>query len=290
MTIFMYEEMVLPCSLIAFGSKAVMAYGNCCCTFSYSPYGHHPVQIAYTIDCSEQIQSVSNGITVCRIDNAPSPFVDNLFPIALEHSHVYFPRIDGFSPIVLAYVKAMQKEIMNQIKMGCQQTTKKEFSIRIIIFQRVVQAVAIAVEILAVPRLLHIVVGAEEAGVDGIVETSVHVDEAEVIEHLMAGEAAIEADVVLQHLLHAPRVVAGGEDRRAHGVHYLEDAAQMVGLHVVELVDARRAGDTEHAAVEVGVAGVLGAVVAGETFLVVTEVVAQVALPPLAVGHCEGSA
>lgn len=78
-------------------------------------------------------------------------------------------------------------------------------------------------------------------------------------------------------------VVAGREDRTAPGIDNLEDAAQMVLLHVVELAGDCGAGDAEYAAVQVGVGGMLRASVAGEALLIVTEEVAFGGFPTVAV-------
>ena len=49
--------------------------------------------------------------------------------------------------------------------------------IRISVFQRVVHAVGIPVEVLGAARVLHVVVHREEGAGDGVIDTSVHVDE-----------------------------------------------------------------------------------------------------------------
>ncbi len=87
-----------------------------------------------------------------------------------------------------------------------------EFPAWVIVLQRVVQAVAVSVEVLAVPRLLHIVVGAEEAGGDGVVEPAVHVYQAEVVQHQGVGTVLpLQLFQLEDHLLVA--LAAGGEEQ-----------------------------------------------------------------------------
>ena len=59
------------------------------------------------------------------------------------------------------------------------------------ISQRVIQNISIPIKILAKLWDLDIRIAAEEATDLGIVDPAVHVDEAEVIEHFVAGEAAM---------------------------------------------------------------------------------------------------
>ena len=58
--------------------------------------------------------------------------------------------------------------------------------------QWVVQAVGISIETLRIAGALHIVVHREEAAGEGVVHSSVHVDETEIEQVLVSGEAAVE--------------------------------------------------------------------------------------------------
>ena len=58
----------------------------------------------------------------------------------------------------------------------------------------VVAAVGVAVEALCGEGALHLRVGGEEAAQDGVVEAGVHVDDAEAVVVLVAGEAASEGE------------------------------------------------------------------------------------------------
>lgn len=59
------------------------------------------------------------------------------------------------------------------------------FSTRVNIFQRVIHAIGIAVETLLAGGVLHVVVGRKKRGELGVV----HVNQAEVVEVFVAGEA-----------------------------------------------------------------------------------------------------
>ena len=65
-----------------------------------------------------------------------------------------------------------------------------------------------------------------------------HVDEAELGEHLVAGVAAVEADVVARDGLVAPCVVGRLKFLAAVLVHDGDDAAQMVGEEIEHAVGA----------------------------------------------------
>ena len=65
-------------------------------------------------------------------------------------------------------------------------------SARVGVFQWVVQAIAVAVEVLGVAWVLHIAVNGKEAAHHGVVHASIHINEAEVVKHFVAGEASIE--------------------------------------------------------------------------------------------------
>lgn len=73
------------------------------------------------------------------------------------------------------------------------------FPTRISIFQWIVQAIGIPVEILRVVGALNVVVGREEGRHVGVVDTAVHVDETEVVEVLVQSVTAVErgGDVVI---------------------------------------------------------------------------------------------
>ena len=77
------------------------------------------------------------------------------------------------------------EEIANSVE----KIRNKTFPTRIRILQRVVQTVRIPVVALCEPRCLHEVVGGEEAGDHGVVQTAVHVDDFQVGVVLVAGEA-----------------------------------------------------------------------------------------------------
>ena len=65
-------------------------------------------------------------------------------------------------------------------------------STRVGVFQRVVQAIRIAVEALRVVGTLHVGIHREERRHLRVVHTAVHVDQSEGIEMLVAGEPPVE--------------------------------------------------------------------------------------------------
>ncbi len=67
-----------------------------------------------------------------------------------------------------------------------------ELPVRIHIFQRVVQAVGVAVEALREVRALDVVVGREETAHHGVVHPAVHINQAEAVQVLVPREAAVE--------------------------------------------------------------------------------------------------
>ena len=87
-------------------------------------------------------------------------------------------------------------------------------------------------------------VGREEAAKNRVVETGVHVDDAEAVIVLMAGEAAAEGKVAAILWLRpigrthpvAPRVEVAALHHLPVAIHNAVPAAQQVGLHIVEAV------------------------------------------------------
>ena len=111
----------------------------------------------------------------------------------------------------------------------------KEVATRIRILQRIVQTIAVAVEALAVVWQLHVVVGTEEATEHGIVQTTIHIDDAEIGKHFVTRITAVQVDVVTRHRLLAPSVVRGFEHFLAVVVDNAQDAAEVVRKRLVEL-------------------------------------------------------
>ena len=85
----------------------------------------------------------------------------------------------------------------------------QKLSVRICVLQRVVQAIAISVEALAIVGLLHVVVGREEAAEQRVVEAAVHINQAIFGQHFVAGVAALECNGVRTDRGLAPDVVGG---------------------------------------------------------------------------------
>ena len=110
------------------------------------------------------------------------------------------------------------EEIANSVE----KIRNKTFPTRIRILQRVVQTVRIPVVALCEPRCLHEVVGGEEAGDHGVVQTAVHVDDFQVGVVLVAGETSGKAE--------GSRQVAG----QCGGVEYLPIS---IAFHITPWVE-----------------------------------------------------
>ena len=97
------------------------------------------------------------------------------------------------------------------------------------VLERVVQAVGVPVEVLAVGGFLHVVVGGEEAAELVVVEPAVHVHQPVLREHLMPSEAPREGHLVERHRGLAPCVVGHLHHRRSLAVDDPHHAAHVVG-------------------------------------------------------------
>ena len=104
--------------------------------------------------------------------------------------------------------------------------------------QRVVQTIRIPVVALREPRCLHEIVGREEAGDYGVVQTAIHVDNLQIRVVLVAGETPGETE--------GSRQVAG----QRGGV---ESEPVGVGLHVAPRIEMQRADHLPAAVGDVGV-------------------------------------
>lgn len=87
-----------------------------------------------------------------------------------------------------------------------------ELPTRVLILQRIINAITVPVETLGEVGHLYEVVGREETSQHGVVEATVHVDESELGQHLMSCIAALEMDSVLRDGLFPPCVIVRLED------------------------------------------------------------------------------
>jgi len=108
----------------------------------------------------------------------------------------------------------------------------------------VVAAVGVAVEALCGEGALHLRVWGEETRQGGVVEAGVHVDDAEAVIVLVAGEAAAAGKVGAVQRLRpiggahpvAPRVEVAALHHLPVAIHNAVPTAQQAGLHIVEAV------------------------------------------------------
>ena len=119
----------------------------------------------------------------------------------------------------------------------------RPFPVRIGVFQRVVHAVGVPVEVLGAARILHVVVHREEGAGDGVIDPSVHVDEPVTHQMLVSGEAAVEEQGGGLYQARAVAVVGRAPGVETHVLHHQSvavgdggPAAEMVGMDVVEPV------------------------------------------------------
>lgn len=68
----------------------------------------------------------------------------------------------------------------------------EEEAIRVCVSERIVEDVGVSVEVLRRVGFLDVRINGEEASDDCVIDTAIHVDEADLFEMLMLGEAAIE--------------------------------------------------------------------------------------------------
>ncbi len=111
----------------------------------------------------------------------------------------------------------------------------------IIVLDRIIQDVAVAVEGLTVVRELQNRISTQEPSKNRIVDASVHVDEADFVEHFMAGEATLGVGRIESRRIDptpvgviaaiAPGVKAEELDDGSLLVSYFADAAEVVGVH-----------------------------------------------------------
>ena len=76
--------------------------------------------------------------------------------------------------------------------------------------------------------LSSLVVQTEEAAENGVIQTAVHIDDVELVEHLVTRVATVQTDGVELHGLLAPCVVGSIENLRAVFIHNGEDAAYII--------------------------------------------------------------
>ena len=98
---------------------------------------------------------------------------------------------------------------VNKIENQCR--FDETVTVRISIDQGIVEAIGITVEVLREIRGLDVVVRAEHAGSDRVVETPVHVDEVELWQHLVACIAAMEINRITVGCLIAPCIIGSME-------------------------------------------------------------------------------
>lgn len=154
--------MVAPVGFVVFRAKAIRSDGKSS-VFYHSTYGSHTVKVRHTVHHSSYVCEMPYNVAYCCAFRSPSQIADNIKEISPEWSHVYLPRIARLFPAVLACIETMLEYILESILNGCEYRAK-EFPARVGVFQWVVQAVGVAVEILAVVWLLNVVVGREETG------------------------------------------------------------------------------------------------------------------------------
>ncbi len=111
------------------------------------------------------------------------------------------------------------------------------------VLQRVVHAVGISVEVLGAAWILHVVVNREEGAGDGVIDPAVHVDESEVRQMLVSGEAAVVAQGLGWHPAGVAALVGCSPGIEEHVLHHHAGpvgdggpAAEVVG---VDVIDAR---------------------------------------------------
>ena len=121
---------------------------------------------------------------------------------------------------------------------------EKALPISIHIHHRVIPTIRVPVKTLCREWVLHLWVWREETTQYGVVKAGIHIDDAETIVVLMAGETAVEGKVATVSIdrpvggTHAvaPRIEMATLHNIPIAVHNALPASEQVGLHVVDAV------------------------------------------------------